>query len=117
MVEAAMHFRDFRLQELFSGFAPEEYSTPVNYSVATHPQAWSAAAVPYMLETLLGLMPDAYHNRLVIVRPSLPPSLERVEVRGLRVGKAVLDLDFICIDNDVVVNVVGMEGDIDVIVR
>jgi glycogen debranching enzyme len=117
MVEAAMHFRDFRLPELFSGFGPEEYSTPVNYSVATHPQAWSAASVPYMLETLLGLRPEAYHNRLVIVRPTLPPSLERVEVRGLRVGKAVLELDFICIDNDVVVNVVGMEGEMDVIVE
>jgi glycogen debranching enzyme len=118
MVEAAMHFRDFRLPELFSGFSRQEFNTPVHYPVATHPQAWSAGAIPYMLDALLGFSPDACRGRLTIVRPVLPPAINRVEVRGMRVGKAILDLDFERTANGhVAVNLVRADGeDIEVVV-
>jgi glycogen debranching enzyme len=117
MVEAAMHFRDFRLPELFSGFRLGEFSTPVHYPVATHPQAWSAAAVPYMLEALLGFVPEAHRNRLQITRPTLPSSINRVEVRGMRVGKAILDIDFErTFNGNVAVNLVDIQGEIEVMV-
>jgi glycogen debranching enzyme len=118
MVEAAMHFRDFRLPELFSGFSQKEFNTPVHYPVATHPQAWSAGTIPYMLEALLGFSPDACRKRLNIIRPVLPPAIDRVQVRGMRVGKAVLDLDFERTANGhVAVNLVRVEGgEIEVVV-
>jgi hypothetical protein len=47
-----------------------------------------------MLATLLGLEPHAFENRLRIVRPVLPPHVNRVTLRRLRVGRAEVDLDF-----------------------
>ncbi len=93
-IEAAMHFGDFRLPELFAGFAQSDYSTPVRYPVACHPQAWAAGAVPYLVETALGLEPHAFEHRLRIVRPLLPSFVDRLDVKRLQVGKAHVDLSF-----------------------
>jgi glycogen debranching enzyme len=118
IVEAAMHFRDFRLPELFSGFSQVNFNTPVHYPVATHPQAWSAGSIPYMLVSLLGINPIAYRNQLKIIRPALPASLNRVEVRAMRAGKAVLDLDFErTASGSVAVHLVKIEGEIEIIVE
>jgi hypothetical protein len=62
--------------------------------VACHPQAWAAGAVPFMLERLLGLEPDAFANQLHIVRPILPENVHRLDLTGLRVGKGSVDLRF-----------------------
>jgi glycogen debranching enzyme len=94
LLEAAMEFEDYRLPELFTGFGREEYGQPVRYPVACHPQAWAAGAIPYLVETLLGLVPDAIHKRLRIVRPSLPDFINQVELRHLRVGNGSVDLRF-----------------------
>ncbi len=94
IIQAAMHFDDFRLAELFAGFAQSDYSTPVRYPVACHPQAWAAGAVPFLIETGLGLEPDAFEHRLRIVRPLLPSFVDRLEVKRLQVGKARVDLSF-----------------------
>ena len=94
LLEAAMEFEDYRLPELFTGFAREEYGVPVRYPVACHPQAWAAGSIPFLVETLLGLVPDALGNRLKIMNPHLPDFINRVEIRHLRVGKGSLDLCF-----------------------
>ena len=94
LLEAAMEFEDYRLPELFTGFAREEYGVPVRYPVACHPQAWAAGAVPFLVETCLGLVPDAFEKRLKIVRPSLPDFIGLVEIRHLRVGAGSVDLRF-----------------------
>jgi len=62
--------------------------------VACHPQAWAAAAVPYLLTSALGLEADALEGRLRVHRPSLPPWLSRVRVERLRVGSSRVDLAF-----------------------
>jgi glycogen debranching enzyme len=90
----AMHFRHYRLPEVFAGFPREGYQVPVHYPVACHPQAWAAGAVPYMLATCLGLEPDAFAQGLRIVRPTLPPCVDHLEVYGLRVGTGVADVHF-----------------------
>ena len=51
--------------------------------MACQPQAWAAGSIPFLLKWGLGLSPDALAKRLVIVRPSLPRWLGRVEVTGL----------------------------------
>jgi hypothetical protein len=43
---------------------------------------------------MLGLRPDATTGTLELVQPLLPPPLEWVRLRGLRVGAAVADLEF-----------------------
>ncbi len=54
------------------------------------PQAWAAGAVIQLLDTLLGLEPDAAKQSLVL-RPALPAWLETVSVENLGVGKATTD--------------------------
>jgi glycogen debranching enzyme len=94
LIEAASHADDYRLPELFAGFSRGQFETPVPYPVACHPQAWAAAAVPYLLTSALGLEADALEGRLRVHRPSLPPWLSRVRVERLRVGSSRVDLAF-----------------------
>jgi glycogen debranching enzyme len=94
LLDAARHFDNRRLPELFCGSSRDDYEVPVRYPVACHPQAWAAASFPYMLTTMLGLVPDAFAKRLRIVRPILPESIRALEVKRLRVGGAEVDLAF-----------------------
>jgi glycogen debranching enzyme len=95
LLEAAMEFEDYRLPELFTGFAREEYSAPVRYPVACHPQAWAAGSVPFLVETSLGLVPEGFDNRLRVIRPYLPEFINNVVIRHLKVGKGAVDLRFL----------------------
>src|SRR5262249_57964299 len=78
LLEAAMDCEDYRLPELFTGFGRDEYGQPVRYPVACHPQAWAAGSIPFMVETFLGLMPDAFNRRLKIVKPYLPDFINQL---------------------------------------
>jgi glycogen debranching enzyme len=94
LLEAAMDFEDYRLPELFTGFGREDYGQPVRYPVACHPQAWAAGSIPFLVETLLGLVPDAFNRRLKIVKPFLPDFINHLELRHLKVGPASVNLRF-----------------------
>ena len=94
LYQAATRFPNYRLPEVFAGFARERYPEPVPYPVACSPQAWAAGALPFMLQTALGLTPDATRRELVIRRPALPDWLGEATVTGLQVGEASLDLHF-----------------------
>jgi glycogen debranching enzyme len=52
--ESAGHF-DYRLPEVFGGFARAQTQVPVEYPTASRPQAWSAGSALLALRTLLGL--------------------------------------------------------------
>ncbi|HBY93049.1 MAG: hypothetical protein M5U01_28115 [Ardenticatenaceae bacterium] len=118
IVEAARHFDAYRLPELFAGFTREKYGIPVRYPVACHPQAWAAGSIPFLIETLLGLVPEAFEHRLRIVRPILPDFINQLEVRRLRVGKASADLRFVrTSEGRVSPNVLKIDGDLDVVVE
>jgi glycogen debranching enzyme len=118
IMEAATYFDNYRLPELFAGFSRDDYEVPVHYPVACHPQAWAAGSIPYMVETALGLVPEAFERRLRIVRPILPDFVRRVELHGLRVGDALADLRFECIgETRTAVEVLKIEGDLEVLVQ
>lgn len=117
LMEAAVHFESYRLPELFGGFARNDYGIPVSYPVACQPQAWSAGAVPYLLTTALGLEPDAFNARLRIVRPMLPETVDQVEVRGVRVGQACVDLLFTRSGDHTSARIQQLEGKLEVTVE
>lgn len=94
IVDAAVHFEHDRLPEVFAGFTRQEFSIPVHYPVACHPQAWAAGAVPFMVESALGLQPDAFNHRLQVSQPVLPESVNELTLKRLRVGDARVDLAF-----------------------
>lgn len=111
---AAAHFKNYRLPEVFSGFRKDEYHTPVHYPSACHPQAWAAGSVPYLLTTILGLVPRAQHQRLYLVRPMLPSFLQYVELRNLRVGEALVHLRFERREGHVHVTTVDLRGRLEI---
>ncbi|MER3423426.1 MAG: amylo-alpha-1,6-glucosidase [Nitrospiraceae bacterium] len=117
IVEVAMYFEHDRLPEAFSGFSRKEYGVPVPYPVACHPQAWAAGSLPYLLETCLGLHPEAFEHRLRIVRPVLPAFIGSLNMHRLRVGGARVDLRFERRrDGEVDVDVLKVDGRLDVVV-
>ncbi len=118
IVETAMDYSGYRLPELFAGFAQRDYSIPVRYPVACHPQAWAAGAIPFLLETELGLQPDAFAQRLNVVRPLLPDYIHLLQVKHLSVGSAHVDLQFERQENGRVdCHVLHVEGKLDVAVE
>jgi glycogen debranching enzyme len=93
-LEAALSFSGYRLPELFCGFRRDDFNSPVHYPVACHPQAWAAATIPYMTAVFLGLQPEAFENRLKIIRPMLPDFVDNLQLRNMRIGRATVDIDF-----------------------
>ena len=112
IVDAAAEFEHFRLPELFAGHDRGPASKPVSYPVACNPQAWAAGATPSMLASMLGLQPDAFNHRLDIRHATLPKWLNRVVLRGLKVGGAEVDLRYDRATDATVVAVTSKRGDV-----
>jgi glycogen debranching enzyme len=114
---AGAYFPLGRYPELFCGFSREEVPMPVEYPVACRPQAWSTGAPLLMLRSYGGLSADAPKRRLYIVRPQLPAWLDRMEVVGMRVGSARVDLTLLRRDGVTAIQVPHKEGDVEVLIR
>jgi glycogen debranching enzyme len=105
-----------RMPELFCGFPRRPGEGPTLYPVACSPQAWAAGSVFMLLQACLGLRVEASAGRVVLYYPLLPEFLERVRLRGLRVGRSTVDLAFRRVGSDVAVNVLGRTGNLEVVV-
>jgi glycogen debranching enzyme len=92
--DAAVHADYMRLPELFCGFTRRTPNRPVAYPVACSPQAWAAGAPFLMLQAILGLSARGHENLITVNKPHLPPWLNVVELRNLRVGRSVVSLVF-----------------------
>jgi len=90
---AATHF-GMRLPELLCGFPRRIGEPPVGYPVACLPQAWSSGAVFMMLQATLGVQLDASRREILIDRPELPQDVERLDINGLAINDAKVDLQF-----------------------
>ena len=118
LLDVAAEAPEYRLPELFAGFARGEVATPVPYPAACRPQAWAAGAIPYLGGAALGLQADGLRNRLRIRRPSLARWLDRVEVRGLRVADSEVDLTFERADSGgAALADVRIRGDVEVVLE
>ncbi len=115
--EAAQHFADFRLPELFCGFDRDHSPVPVPYPVACSPQAWAAGSTFLFIETMLGLRPHADRHELELERPELPDWLQKVTITGLRVGDGALDLLFHRWRGGTSAEVLRKNRDLDVTIR
>lgn len=106
LFEAALSVDLARMPELFCGFPRRPHEGPTRYPVACAPQAWSAGAVYLLLQACLGLEIRGRSREVVFHEPVLPPFLERIRLRGLRVGEDRLDLDLVRNPHDVGIEVV-----------
>jgi glycogen debranching enzyme len=114
---AGAYFPYGRFPELFCGFASDRVPVPVQYPVACRPQAWASGAPLLMVRSYGGLSADAPNGRLYINRPRLPRWVDRVEILGMRVGRARLDLVFTQTDGVTAAHVPRKEGDLEILIR
>ncbi|HET8632338.1 MAG TPA: glycogen debranching N-terminal domain-containing protein, partial [Thermomicrobiales bacterium] len=113
ILAAASCFVSYRLPELYAGVERRPASFPVQYPGANVPQAWAAGSAFHLVQALLGLRADAPHGRLC-VDPALPVWLPDVTLRGLKVGRAKLDLRFWREGERTRWDVAGRQGDVEV---
>ena len=85
LLEAAPHF-DYRLPEVFGGYARADTEVPVAHPTSCRPQAWAAGAVLLMLRTLLGLEPGGEPPREPVVWEEAELSLSCLSERGRTKG-------------------------------
>jgi glycogen debranching enzyme len=82
---------DWRLPELFAGFARDDISVPVPYPSSCSPQAWAAAAPLLIVRAVLGLEVDVAAGT-VRLRPRLPSGMTRLALRGVALGGELVDV-------------------------
>jgi glycogen debranching enzyme len=104
-----------RMPELFCGFARATGGAPTLYPVACAPQAWAAASVFLLLSSCLGLSIDGPNRRVTFTSSVLPEFLGRVEIEGLEVAGATLDVILHRHRSDVGLDVVRRSGDVEVV--
>ena len=93
MSAAAANF-DMQLPELFCGFRRTAGDPPIAHPVACLPQAWAAGAPLMMVQACLGVRIDGWRREIHVERPRLPDGVDRISVRGLKIGAHGIDLSF-----------------------
>jgi len=111
LYETALHFRDYRLPELFCGLHRGRGDDPVHYPVSCSPQAWASGAMFLMLTGLLGIHPDASNQEIRVVNPHLPSFLNSLSIDELRVGETRIWFEFLRNDGRTFCNVAKLEGE------
>ena len=112
LFEAASYMDLRRLPELFCGFQRGRERGPTLYPVACSPQAWAAGTPLLLLQSSLGLEFNPHRNEILLRKPQLPPFLEQVTLRNLRLGQSTVDLLLRRHDDDVSLQVLRNEGQI-----
>jgi glycogen debranching enzyme len=117
LFEASLTIADHRLPELFCGFPRYLHTSPVPYPVACKPQAWAAGSVFLLFQATLGLSIDAWKREVTFDRTALPPWLNRLDIRGLKVADAQVDLSVMRGRWGAAVEVIDKQGEVRVVVR
>ena len=94
MFDASALFEHRRLPEVFGGHPRDrEHPHPGLYPDACAPQAWSASAIVWLIQAMLGLWTYAPLN-VVLVDPVLPEWLPELVLRDVQVGRSRVSLHF-----------------------
>ena len=117
LLGASLYVDLHRMPELFCGFQRRPGEGPILYPVACAPQSWAAAAAPSLLQSLLGLAIDAPRRQVRFDRPVMPPAINHLRIRNLRVGDASMDFDLERYHAGVRVDLVRRTGAVEVIIR
>ncbi len=115
-LDAARGFPRGRLPEFIAGTQREAGDGPTHTPRADPLQAWSAAAVPFMVAELLGLSGDGFAGRLTVRRPLLPDGVDGLTLRGLRAAGGTASLRFTREGDAVGTEVIARDG-IEVVVE
>ena len=83
--------------------------------MACTPQAWAAAAPLLLLRSLLGLEVAQRPHTLSLTRPALPPWLEHVELRDIRLGDASVSIGCYRQGSTTGFAILARQGEVDVV--
>jgi glycogen debranching enzyme len=114
MFDAASYMDLRRLPELFCGFRRGRGQGPTLYPVACTPQAWASATPFALLQASLGLEFEPAEKEIRLRNPRLPPFLDEVILRNLRLGQSSVDLLIRRHGEDVSLQVIRTVGQIQV---
>jgi glycogen debranching enzyme len=116
LFDASLFIELHRLPELICGFSRRPGEGPTPYPVACSPQTWSSVAVFLLLQSCLGLRIEAPRSRLSFLQPVLPPFLEHIEIKNLRIGEAEVDLLLERHAKNVNIGIMRREGRVEIVV-
>lgn len=117
LFDAAIQHPYFRLPELFCGFTRRGANAPVSYPVACSPQAWAAGVMFMVVQSILGLTPDAPHNILYVNNPTLPVWLNSIVLSNLRIGNSLITIKFTRSDGVTSFTVPKKEGPVRIVME
>lgn len=116
-LDAAYGFRHGRLPEFIAGTQRQPGDSPIHTPRADPLQAWSAAAVPFMVTELLGLNADGFAGRLYVRQPLLPDGVDGLVLRDIRVAGGSTSLRFSRRGEAVDAEVLSTDGALQVILQ
>jgi glycogen debranching enzyme len=117
MFDAASYMDLRRLPELFCGFIRRQHNAPTQYPVACSPQAWASVTMLALLQSSLGLRLVDASNEIAFFRPVLPPFLDHLHLRNLRLSNGSADVLLQRHGANVAVTATRREGEASVVVR
>ncbi len=109
--DAAANLESHRLPELYCGMRRGNGVRPVLYPVSCAPQAWASGALFMMLQSVLGIFPEAEAGVLHVRNPMLPAFLRELTVSGLAVGRSRVSLHFGWHGDRTLVHLYSVDGD------
>jgi glycogen debranching enzyme len=115
-LDAARGFRNGRLPEFLAGVQRMPGDAPTHTPRADPLQAWSAAAMPFMMSELLGLNADGFAKRLHIRRPLLPDGVDTLVLHRVSIGNASVSLRFTRHAEGAAASVIANDDGVEVIV-
>jgi len=111
LYHAASHDEFQRLPELFCGTALGHGKHPVLYPVSCSPQAWASGAFFMVLQSFLGIQPEAHRGILRVSDPVLPDFLDELTLANLAVGNTRVSLQFSRYRERTLVNLLSVTGE------
>jgi glycogen debranching enzyme len=104
-----------RMPELFCGFPRRPGEGPTLYPVACAPQSWAAASVFMLLQACMGLSIRGSPAQISFSYALLPPFLQQVRIKNLRVGQGAVDLLLQRHGDDVSISIDRREGNVEIL--
>jgi glycogen debranching enzyme len=93
LFDLAQLYAEHRIPECVGGYSRGDHAVPSAYPRANTPQLWNATSFPLLVQAILGLLPLAPFETLIL-DPVLPSWLPEIVMHDLRVGAAKVTLRF-----------------------
>ena len=114
LFDAATYMDLRRLPELYCGFRRSRGRGPTLYPVACSPQAWAAGAPLQLIQSSLGIEFNPRRHEIVLRNPELPPFIDQITLRDLRIGQLSIDIAVCRQETGVALRILRNEGHVKV---